>query len=134
MISALKAVVVPRLRESGFLGSFPHFRRPKAACIDLLTFQFDKKGGGFLVEIAQCPVDGITTHWGKHIGPDKVTAWDVTSTQRVRLKPHAGSNTDSWFRYDPPLAAKDAFTNTAQSVLPFLTIAEKMFSDFKASN
>nr|WP_268888411.1 DUF4304 domain-containing protein [Heyndrickxia shackletonii] len=42
MISALKKIVVPELRERGFKGSFPHFRRIFENKIDLITFQFDK--------------------------------------------------------------------------------------------
>lgn len=42
MIAALKAVFVPVLRERGFKGSFPHFRRIRPDRIDLLTVQFDK--------------------------------------------------------------------------------------------
>jgi len=42
MIETLKEYVVPVLRERGFKGSFPHFRRPTATAIHLLTFQFDK--------------------------------------------------------------------------------------------
>jgi hypothetical protein len=30
-----------------------------------LTFQFDRHGGGFVIEIGQCPADGCTTHWGE---------------------------------------------------------------------
>jgi hypothetical protein len=43
MIVALyREHVVPVLRERGFLGSFPHFRRPTAASIHLLTFQLTR--------------------------------------------------------------------------------------------
>jgi len=45
----LKAIVVTALRASGFKGSFPHFRRPLPERIDLLTFQFDRHGGGFVL-------------------------------------------------------------------------------------
>jgi hypothetical protein len=57
MRKALQVIVVPVLRERGFTGSFPHFRRRRQKGIDLLTFQFDKYGGGFVVEIAVCEVD-----------------------------------------------------------------------------
>jgi Domain of unknown function (DUF4304) len=49
MEQALKAYVVPVLREHGFAGSLPHFRRLRSDCVDLLTFQFDKNGGGFVI-------------------------------------------------------------------------------------
>ncbi|MFF2886098.1 DUF4304 domain-containing protein [Paenibacillus sp. NPDC057967] len=64
MLSALKSIVIPSLRERGFKGTFPHFRRVNEKKIDLLTFQFDKYGGGFIIEIAVCSPAGHTHHWG----------------------------------------------------------------------
>jgi hypothetical protein len=129
MKKALKDVVVPRLREVGFLGSLPHLRRRRPNRIDLFTFQFDRHGGGFLIELAQCAPDGFTTYWGKQIAPNKVTAWDLPSMQRARIQPRVGSGTDSWFRYDKAAASAD-FRQTAESVLPFVEQAERMFDDF----
>ena len=83
MIATLKEHLLPVLKDRGFKGSFPHFRRPTDTAIHLLTFQFDKWGGGFAVEIASCPVEGVTMHWGEHIPPAKVSAHDVT--HRLRL-------------------------------------------------
>ena len=54
MIVALNSIVVPVLRHRGFTGSFPHFRRLGTKQIDLITFQFDKWGGGFVVELSKC--------------------------------------------------------------------------------
>jgi hypothetical protein len=45
MDEALKAHVVPALRERGFKGSLPHFRRLRSDRVDLLTVQFDKTVG-----------------------------------------------------------------------------------------
>jgi Domain of unknown function (DUF4304) len=104
MEQALKSTVVPWLRERGFKGSLPHFRRNGDAAIDLLTFQFDRHGGAFVVEVARCPFDGIVTHWGKSIPPGKATAWDVHPTRRKRIKAQDGPGTEDWFRFDsqPP--------------------------------
>jgi uncharacterized protein DUF4304 len=52
MIDALRRVIVPTLRNMGFTGSFPHFRRIRETRIDLLTFQFNRSGGSFVVEVA----------------------------------------------------------------------------------
>lgn len=100
MDAALKSGVVPLLRERGYNGSYPHFRRALPDRIDLVTFQFDRHGGGFVVEMGSCAVDGITLHWGKHIPPSKVTAWDLHPSQRRRLKPQTTSGADYWFRFD----------------------------------
>ena len=64
MRQALKEVAVPRLRERGFCGSFPHFSRIGNARADLLTFQFSQYGPQLYIEIASCPVkdsDGPST-------------------------------------------------------------------------
>jgi len=86
MIKALREIVVTKLRHQGFKGSFPHFRRSGNENIDLLTFQFDRYGGGFVIEISRCPVDGITTCFREHIPPDKVIVWNMGYKERVRLQ------------------------------------------------
>jgi hypothetical protein len=129
MKNALKKTIVPRLRELGFSGSFPHLRRCRPDRIDLLTFQFDRHGGGFVLEIGQCPPNGFKTFWGKQIVPDEVTVWDLSTKERARLKPRNGSGTDSWFRYDDT-ASESELVRVAESVLPFVEQAERMFDDF----
>jgi len=128
MKAALKSTVVPRLRKLGFSGSFPHLRRRRPDRIDLLTFQFDRHGGGFVIEISRCPPDGLTTAWGKQIAPGKVTAWDLPPKERGRIKPREGSGTDSWFRYGNA-GSELEFVRMAESVLPFIEQAERMFDD-----
>jgi hypothetical protein len=127
MVVALKETVVERLRSNGFKGSFPHFRRRGAHQIELLTFQFDKWGGGFVIEIARCPPDSVTHPSGERISPSLVTAWDVHPNERIRLQPSLGSSTSDWFRYDLPGMFKrtDAYSKVAANVLTFLEIAER---------
>jgi hypothetical protein len=100
MIRILRLLVVPRLRDGGFKGSFPHFRRPTMRQIDLLTFQFDRNGGGFVTEIACCPLTGLTRPWGLLVPPNKVRAWDVNPPHRPRLPAREGKGTEGWFRYE----------------------------------
>jgi Domain of unknown function (DUF4304) len=123
MIDALKRIVVPALRGRGFSGSLPHLRRSTCGRIDLLTFQFDRYGGGFVIEIAQCPPEGFTTSWGEKIPPNKVKAWDLHPDHRFRLQPVCGSGTDSWFRFD-----SGDVEVVAQSLLPFLEQAEAWYA------
>jgi hypothetical protein len=129
MSQALKNVVVPVLRANRFTGSFPHFRRCQQGGIDLFTFQFDKYGGGFVIEIGRCRPEGFTTHWGKQISPEKLRVWDLPPKQRARIQPTAGSGKDSWFRFDE--LAADIFTRTAASAALFIEQAERMFDDFE---
>jgi hypothetical protein len=125
MVKALQARVVPRLRELGFQGFFPHFRRIGSDKIDLLTFQFDKWGGGFVIEISKCPPDGIQAMTNEHIPPTKVTAWHMHPTERFRLQPGPENSPAGWFRYDHTLLFEDIYDKTAKEVLPFLEQAEQ---------
>ncbi len=110
---------MPVLKARGFKGSFPHFRRPTDTAIHLLTFQFDKWGGGFVVEIASCPAEGVTMHWGEPISPSKVTTQHVS--RRLRLG-SSGEQSDHWFRYDQRglLSFGDPYERAARKVLPYL--------------
>lgn len=112
MLVSLKNLFVPVLRERGLKGSFPHFRRLKNDQIDLLTIQFDRHGGGFVIEISKCPPDGVTTTCGKQIPPNKVTAWDMNN--RHRLGAPVGG--DHWFRFDDGTPT-DQVANSAVSHL-----------------
>jgi len=118
MIAALQETVVPTLRDIGFSGSFPHFRRIRDTQIDLLTFQFNRYGGSFVVEIAFCAPGGFTTHRGKHIPPNEVQARDIHPTQRLRLGSHPPDKADHWFYYEPERAG--VYTDTAVELLPLL--------------
>jgi len=100
MIAALKAVFVPALKERGFEGWLPHFRRIQATRIDLLTVQFNTWGGSFIIEVAKCPPEGITTAWGEFIAPNKCRAWDVPYRSRHRLGAPTPGRDGVWFRYD----------------------------------
>jgi hypothetical protein len=99
MTSALKKVVQPFLRSSEFKGSFPHYRRAGTATVDLLTFQFNRHGSSFVIEVARCPADGIITPWGARIPPEKATAGDIHPNYRPRLQPTADNAVDQWFRF-----------------------------------
>ncbi|WP_191556767.1 DUF4304 domain-containing protein [Metabacillus idriensis] len=53
------------------------------ANIDLITFQFNKWGGSFVVELASCPSQGIISSWGEEIPSNKITAHNMD--KRFRL-------------------------------------------------
>jgi uncharacterized protein DUF4304 len=124
MVKALKAVLVPALRERRFEGSFPHFRRIKPNRIDLFTVQFDKNGGGFLIEIAHCGLEGVTMPSGDHIPPDKVTAWNINPHNRTRLGATSSSGRGVWFRYDDGTPVEEV----AGRVVPHLARAEEWWN------
>src|ERR1700734_3774513 len=102
MDKALRATVVPWLRARGYVGGLPHFRRMGSTVVDVLTFVFDKWGGGFTVEIGQCPPEGIVTSWGVAIAPRMVNTSYLTDRTRISADDRPG--TAGWFRFDrePP--------------------------------
>ncbi|MFJ7666867.1 DUF4304 domain-containing protein [Lysinibacillus sp. NPDC097195] len=117
MIKALKKLVVPYLREHGFKGSFPHFRRQNEEHMDVITFQFNRYGGSFVVEVAICGKDGFTTSWGQKIPANKVTTYDLNLNDRCRLRENTkktGYN-DPWFYYEEAKTDED-FEQVASKV------------------
>ena len=134
MTHALKAVVVPRLRELGFKGSFPNFRRHRPTLTDLLSFQFDRHGGGFVLELGQCEADfSIVWPTGQRVSPDQITPSHLPIERRARIQERPGSGTAEWFRYDRAPPTDELFEQTARGVLPFLDEAERIFASFKSN-
>jgi hypothetical protein len=123
MISSLKRIVIPSLRDRGFKGSFPHFRRISDKKIDLLTFQFDKYGGGFIIEIAVCSSEGHTHYWGEKVPPNKVNAYDLHPKNRLRI-----GDKDDWFRYDKRVFFGNIYDKVANKVFKSLSDADNYWS------
>jgi hypothetical protein len=127
MVKNLSDIVIPVLRQKGFKGSFPHFRRLTTDRINLLTFQFDRSGGGFLIEIANCEPSGFTTSWGTKIEPNKLTAHDLFNRKRIQSNMDTTSSlTEDWFRYDKKylFGFGDIYKKVCKDVLSKLHIAE----------
>ena len=101
MNRALNDQVAPLLLQRGFSGRLPHFRRFSAEKTDLITFQFDRYGGGFVIALAEGPAAALVKSWGKTIPPKRLTAYDINPPARRRLQPGPDrSTTASWFRFD----------------------------------
>ena len=114
MIASLQDIFVPALRKRGFKGSLPHFRRIQIARVDLLTVQFDRHGGGFIVEISRCGPEGVTTSWRKMIPAGKVTAHDMHPDRRHRLGSPAPGADGHWFRFDDGTPTDDVARTLVQ--------------------
>lgn len=128
----LARIVVPKLRSIGFKGSFPHFRRILPNRIHLLTFQFDRYGGGFVIEIANCKAEGYTTSWGKKIEPNKITAHDLYVRKRIQSNMETSNSlTDDWFRYDQSKssAGLNIYQKVCEDVLSKLEVAEEYWKN-----
>ena len=127
MIKNLNEIVVPALRQLNFKGSFPHFRRLTADRINLLTFQFDRHGGGFVIEIANCKPNGFMTSWGKEIKPNKLTSHDLDIRKRIQTNMTTdSSSTDGWFRYNKKhfTGPENIYKKVCKDVLSKLDIAD----------
>jgi hypothetical protein len=124
MDNALKKIVVPYLRERGFIGSLPHFRRKNETNIDLITFQFNRWGGSFVVELATCPKAGVTTYWGEQIPSNKVKAHDIT--ERFRLGAETKDEDGIWFDFEAA-NTEEEFEVVASSVIYLLNISDPLW-------
>jgi hypothetical protein len=132
--AALAARVIPALRERGFRGSFPHFRRVGPTKTDLLSVQFDKQGGGFVIELGGGPPDRFRTAWGKEIPAAELRAFDLSPRARARLVSGAGGSTASWFRYAAGEVGDrvDRFDSAAERVLALLPQADAWWGGERA--
>lgn len=121
MDSAIKNILVPILREKKFKGTFPHFFRERNAHVDLLTFQFNRYGGSFVVEIAYADKDRENVYIDKDLPPNKLRANQTTDRLRIGSKPEKG-NQNHWFIYDKNkfISRNNIFENVAKEVIPFL--------------
>lgn len=97
----LREKIIPWFRKIGFKGSLPYLRRITDCTVDLVTFQFDRNGGGFVIELAQTKNEVFKTYWGKEILQSKLTAYDLNNRTRIHPKGILkDSLTDDWFRFD----------------------------------
>ncbi|HET6512630.1 MAG TPA: DUF4304 domain-containing protein, partial [Candidatus Kapabacteria bacterium] len=73
MEAALQQHIIPWLLENGFTGQMPHFQRRRAHHLELLTFQFDRYGGGFVIELGKAPLGDFTVSNGEVIPESLLT-------------------------------------------------------------
>jgi len=82
MDAALKEKFVSKLRERGFKGSYPHFRREGARHIEIIGIQFSQWGGQFYIEIGLGNKDGEEVQ-GRHIPASKLKYYEVWPRERL---------------------------------------------------
>jgi hypothetical protein len=101
MLNALEGLAGPVLRERGFVGHFPVFRRTKNGELHLLELQFSRYGSAFRLNLGVCPAEGITTKWGEFVPPDEVnTSYELQ--RKYYLDPRnitAGKSQEHWFSF-----------------------------------
>ena len=104
----LSKSVISHLLEQGFVGKWPHFRRIHTNYIELLTFQLNKYGGSFIVEISavfpNCNKKNYIER--EDLALAEITVWDTS--HRYRLK----GMYDGWFYYRDLYKKRLAFFHT----------------------
>ena len=86
--------VFSELIANGFTGKYPHFRKAGKDCIELVSFQMNKYGSSFTVEVSCVFPNKKDTNCAlESIDADSVTVWDTN--RRYRLS----GMYDGWFYY-----------------------------------
>lgn len=132
MIKSLNEFFIPELRSRNFKGSFPHFRKTENGKTNLLTFQFDRNGGGFIIELANWKEPEFITHWGKLIPLNKLTAHDLFERKRIYPNSVLEENSNqSWFRYDQnkDLDIENKFKIVSKNVTSRIPIMEEYWKE-----
>ncbi|MDM0071853.1 DUF4304 domain-containing protein [Variovorax sp. J31P207] len=82
MDAALKAVLVPRLRELGFKGSYPHFVRDSVDHVHVVGLQFSQWGGQFYIEVGLGSKSGFALADGTHVPGHRLKYYHVPRRRR----------------------------------------------------
>lgn len=98
MDAALQKWVVPSIRETGFMGSRPNFRRNCGSHWDLLGFTFHRDGGALIFTLARCTADSIRGPVG-HIPPNRATVVDRHPIYRREIGAASDVQGDIWYRF-----------------------------------
>ena len=78
MLKALNRKVIPILLEQGFTGKHPHYRREKDDCIEFISFDTNKWGGSFTIEVSAIfPDSKFTNYLGDTIAEN---VWGTSQT------------------------------------------------------
>ncbi len=121
MLSALKEITFPILFEQGFTGKYPNFRRKLDNCIELVSFQTNKYGGSFTVEISAVFPNGKNKNYELHDVVTEETIGTDATNQRYRLP----GMFDGWFYYRDVYRKHTLFFGNIYTDVP-----EKEMNDF----
>ena len=123
MRKALRRHVLPALAAMGFTGKASHFQRAGDAHLDLLSIQYWKYGGEFILEFARTQRGDLHTSWGDVVPEAKLEVAYVAPSSRARLvqSPRGGASGFGGFRFDAfgeDAAAYDALARDVAALLP----------------
>jgi hypothetical protein len=86
MRKALKKVLLPELNRIGFTGTSSNFQRRSAENLDLLSIEYWKYGGQFILEFARSKRGALNTSWGEVVQEEKIGVAHISPLQRARLQ------------------------------------------------
>jgi hypothetical protein len=92
----LKMHCVPRLREHGFKGSFPHLYRETDGFVSLISFQFYSAGGSFCVNLSYAESDRQNVYFRKET---EVNQLRVSQTREFARLGSENLRGDNWFSF-----------------------------------
>jgi len=95
MRKALKRHWLPELARLGFTGKASRFQRLEPDAQDLLSLQYWKFGGEFILEFARRKRGPFSTPWGAVVPEEKLDVAYLNPLDRARLQqvgPHAGEH------------------------------------------
>lgn len=95
MLSALKEHTFPALKENGFTGKYPNFRRDLGDRIELVSFQTNKRGGSFAIEVSAVFPNSENKNYELYEGMTNETFGVEATNKRYRLP----GMFDGWFYY-----------------------------------
>lgn len=90
------------MAKVGFHIRYPHFQRKRNGCLELVSLEYDKWGGGFFLEFAKCDVGDLHTTWGEIVPEADINAAYTDPRVRARLLATTSPSNSpmDYFRYD----------------------------------
>ena len=122
MRKALKKVLLPELSRIGFIGASSNFQRRSAENLDLLSIQYWKYGGQFILEFARRKRGTLNTSWGE-VQEQNIGVAHMSPLLRARLQQTLEAS-EGLFRgfkfsgFGEDLANYIALANEVASLLP----------------
>jgi len=95
MLSALKKHTFTLIKEQGFTGKYPNFRRKLDNCIELISFYTNKYGGSFTIEVSAVFPNSASPNYTLYDGVTEDTFGVEATNKGYRLP----GMFDGWFYY-----------------------------------
>jgi hypothetical protein len=120
---AFKRHMLPGLASIGFVGRMPNFQRLFPDSQDLLTIQYHKYGGSFILEFGRRQRGSLQTSWGPLVAEEKVEVIYLPTNQRARLQEVESQASDlfagfSFQHFDEDEQAYEALAIRVLGLLP----------------